>query len=218
MTRIFSDRYDAGQQLAEALTAYADRDDVVVLGLPRGGIPVAFEVARGLNAPLDVFVVRKLGVPMHDEMAMGAIASGGVRVLNQEIVRSLRIDETTINNVAEKEQRELERRASLYRGDHPIVELHGKIVLLVDDGMATGATMRAAVRAITQYQPSKLIIAVPTASRQTCDEFRRMDEVDDIHCILTPRSFRAVGRWYKVFDQTRDDEVRHLLDQSRERA
>jgi len=216
-TRAFTDREDAGRQLAHALRNYSNRDDVIVLGLPRGGLPVAFEVALALHAPLDVFVVRKLGVPGHEEMAAGAIATGGVRVLNRDVVTSLNIDQSSLDRVEESERHELQRRESLYRDNRPMPDLSGKVVILVDDGLATGATMRAAVKALKQHYPAKIVVAVPTASRESCDEFHAMDEVDDVICLLTPREFRAVGMWYHRFDQTSDDEVRQLLREARER-
>jgi len=206
---LFKDRTAAGQVLAKELAAYANCSDVLILGLPRGGVPVAFEVAKALNAPLDVFLVRKLGVPGQEELAMGAIASGGVRVLNDEVVAGLGLSETIINKVAQKEQQELERRERLYRDDRPAPDLHGRTVILVDDGLATGATMRAAVRALQQQQPDQIVVGVPVSSPETCQEFQT--EVDDIVCAMTPRPFHSVGLWYDDFSQTMDDEVRDLL-------
>jgi putative phosphoribosyl transferase len=206
---LFKDRTAAGQVLAKELAAYANRSDVLILALPRGGVPVAFEVAKALKAPLDVFLVRKLGVPGQEELAMGALASGGVRVLNDEVVAGLGLSETIINKVAEKEQQELERRERLYRDDRPAPDLHGRTVILVDDGLATGATMRAAVRALQQQQPAQLVVGVPVSSPETCQEFQT--EVDDIVCARTPRPFHSVGLWYDDFSQTTDDEVRDLL-------
>ncbi len=206
---IFRNRQDAGQKLAERLTEYAGRDDVLILALPRGGVPVAFEVVRKLNAPLDVFLVRKLGVPGHEELAMGAIASGGVRVLNESVVDYLRIPKAAIDAVAEHEQRELERREKVYRDDLPAPNVEGKIVILIDDGLATGATMRAAAIALKEQSPQKLVIAVPVSSPETCDEFR--SEVDVIVCAATPRPFYGVGMWYEDFSQTTDEEVSDLL-------
>jgi putative phosphoribosyl transferase len=206
---LFKDRTAAGQVLAKELAAYANRSDVLILALPRGGVPVAFEVAKALKAPLDVFLVRKLGVPGQEELAMGALASGGVRVLNDEVVAGLGLSETIINKVAEKEQQELERRERLYRDDRPAPDLHGRTVILVDDGLATGATMRAAVRALQQQQPAQLVVGVPVSSPETCQEFQT--EVDDIVCAMTPRPFHSVGLWYDDFSQTTDDEVRDLL-------
>jgi predicted phosphoribosyltransferase len=209
MPMLFRDRRDAGQLLAQKLSAYANRPDVVVLALPRGGVPVAYEVARALNAPLDIFVVRKLGVPGHEELAMGAIATGGVRVLNQNVVEGLGIPREVIDRVTAEEQAELERREHSYRGNLPPVDVRGKTVILVDDGLATGSTMRAAVAALRQMDPAKIVIAVPTAAPATCEEFRR--EVDDIICAVTPEPFYAVGLWYQDFSQTTDEEVRELL-------
>ena len=209
MARPMRDRYDAGRVLAEQLAAYAGRPDLLVLGLPRGGVPVAFEVARALGAPLDVFLVRKLGVPGHEELAMGAIASGGVRVLNADVVEPLRIPESVIEAVTAAEQRELERREQLYRDGRPPPDPRGRTVILVDDGLATGSTMRAAVAALRQQGPAQIIVAVPTASPATCAELRA--EVDQIVCTITPEPFYAVGLWYEDFSPTTDDEVRDLL-------
>jgi putative phosphoribosyl transferase len=209
MARPFRDRTDAGQQLASQLTAYANRPDVLVLALPRGGVPVAYEVAQALNAPLDVFLVRKLGLPGQEELAMGAIATGGVTVLNSEVVDTLRIPDDMIDQVAAQEQRELERRERLYRGDRPPPDVRGKTVILVDDGLATGATMYAAAAALREQEPDRIVIAVPTAAPETCDAFR--DSVDEIVCAITPDPFYAVGLWYEDFSQTTDDEVRELL-------
>lgn len=206
---LFKDRRSAGQRLTEKLSQYANRPDVLVLALPRGGVPVAFEVATALNVPLDVFLVRKLGVPSHEELAMGAIASGGVRVLNEDVVRSLNLSEATIDQVAAKEQQELERRERLYRDGRPAPNLREHTVILVDDGLATGATMRAAVMALRQQQPTRIVIAVPVSSPETCQEFE--DEVDEIICAVTPRPFYSVGLWYDNFSQTTDEEVRDLL-------
>jgi putative phosphoribosyl transferase len=206
----FRDRRDAGRQLAEKLSAYANRPDVLVLGLPRGGVPVAYEVAKVLNAPLDVFLVRKLGVPGHEELAMGAIASGSVRVLNKNVVQSLRLSDQTIEAVAAAEQRTLVRRERVYRGDRPQLAVRDQTIILVDDGLATGATMRAAVVALRQQQPRRIVVAVPVAAPETCDEFRA--EVDDIVCAITPPLFYAVSLWYQDFSQTSDEEVRALLE------
>jgi putative phosphoribosyl transferase len=207
---LYKNRKAAGQILAKELAAYANRQDVLVLALPRGGVPVAFEVAKALNAPLDVFVVRKLGVPEQQELAMGAIASGGVRVLNENIVRSLGISEAAINEVVAKEQQELERRERLYRGVHPVPTLHERTVILVDDGLATGATMRAALGALQQQKPAKIIIAVPVSASETCQEFQ--SKVDEVVCAATPNPFYSVGLWYEDFPQTTDEEVRVLLE------
>ena len=205
----FRNRTDAGRRLAEKLAAYADRPDVLVLALPRGGVPVGFEVARALGAPLDVFLVRKLGVPGYEELAMGAVATGGVRVLNDEIVRGLGISEHEIDAVVARELRELSRRDRLYRGDRPLWDVAGRTVILVDDGLATGATMRAAVQALRQQQPGRIVAAVPTASPDTCQVLKA--EADDVICAITPEPFFAVGHWYDDFAQTTDDEVRELL-------
>jgi erythromycin esterase-like protein/adenine/guanine phosphoribosyltransferase-like PRPP-binding protein len=205
----FRDRREAGRLLAAKLTAYANRPDVVVLALPRGGVPVAYEVAQALNAPLDVFIVRKLGVPGYEELAMGAIASGGARVLNDPIVRDLRIPDYVIDRVAAEEGEELARRERAYRGGRPPLDVRGRTVILVDDGLATGATMRAAVKALRQREPARIIVAVPTASPDTCEELRA--EVDEVVCAITPQPFYAVGYWYEDFTQTTDQEVRELL-------
>jgi predicted phosphoribosyltransferase len=205
----FCNRTDAGRQLAEKLAAYANRPDVLVLALPRGGVPVAFELARAFGAPLDVFLVRKLGVPGYEELAMGAVATGGVRVLNDEIVRGLGISEHEIDAVVARELRELSRRDRLYRGDRPPSDVAGRTVILVDDGLATGATMRAAVQALRQQQPGRIVAAVPTASPDTCQVLKA--EADDVVCAITPEPFFAVGHWYDDFTQTTDDEVRELL-------
>jgi putative phosphoribosyl transferase len=209
MARPFHDRIDAGRQLAAQLTAYANRPDVLILALPRGGVPVAFEVAQALDAPLDVFLVRKLGLPGQEELAMGAIATGGVTVLNSEVVDRLGIPDEVIDHVAAQEQRELERRERLYRNDRPPPNVRGKTVILVDDGLATGATMYAAAAALREQAPDRIVVAVPTAAPETCDAFR--DAVDEIVCAITPDPFYAVGRWYEDFSQTTDDEVRDLL-------
>jgi putative phosphoribosyl transferase len=208
----FHDRAEAGHLLATQLTAYANRLDVLVLALPRGGVPVAFEVARALHTPLDVMIVRKLGVPGYEELAMGAIASGGVRVLNDDVVHMLGISEEEINQVVTHEQRELERRERLYRGERPASEVGGRTVILVDDGIATGATMRAAVAAVRQQQPARIVIAVPVAAAATCEEF--VAEVDELVCVFRPETFFAVGFWYEHFSQTSDEEVRDLLERA----
>ena len=206
---IYRDRTDAGQRLAAQLMDYADRPDVLVLALPRGGVPVAFEVARALRVPLDIFLVRKLGVPGHEELAMGAIASGGVRVLNDDVMRYLDIPGEVIDAVAAREQRELERREHLYRGDRPATDVSGKTVILVDDGLATGSTMRAAALALRKQQPSRIVVAVPVSAQQTCDEYRM--GADEIVCAVMPEPFHSVGLWYEDFSQTTDEEVRELL-------
>jgi putative phosphoribosyl transferase len=209
---IYRNRADAGRALARRLAHYADRPDVLVLALPRGGVPVAYEVARALHAPLDVFLVRKLGVPGQEELAMGAIASGGVRVLNEEVVRVLQIPDEVIDSVAESEWRELERREREYRDDRPLPEVHGRTVILIDDGLATGSTMRAAVAALRQQGPARLVVAVPVAAAATCEDFRA--EVDEVVCAQTPDPFYAVGSWYRDFSQTSDAEVHALLEQA----
>ena len=206
--RRYADRHEAGLALADRLLAFAGRD-VVVLGLPRGGVPVAYEVAKALHAPLDVFVVRKLGLPGHPELAMGAIASGGVRVLNDEIVRQLRVPSAAIEAVTRAEQMELERRERAYRGALTAIPIQGRVAILVDDGLATGSTMRAAVLAVRRLIPAEIIVAVPVGARETC---RALAEVaDDVVCTLMPEPFTAVGLWYEHFDQTTDEEVRRLL-------
>jgi len=209
---VFDDRADAGRRLAERLSAYAGRDDTLVLGLPRGGVPVAFEVARRLQAPLDIFLVRKLGVPHHEELAMGALASGGVRVVNREVVDALRIPPQTMDAVAEKEGRELERRDRAYRGGRPPPTVRGRTVILVDDGLATGSTMRAAVAALRQQQPERLVASVPVGAPATCAELAA--EVDEVVCLLQPEPFYAVGLWYDDFGETSDDELRDLLQRA----
>ena len=206
---IFQDRKDAGRQLALRLTDYANRSGLLVLGLPRGGVPVAYEVARELHAPLDVFLVRKLGVPGQEELAMGAIASGGVRVINEDVVRQLHIPDSVIDAVAKQELRELERRELAYRGDRPSPDVKDRTAILIDDGLATGSTMRAAALALRKQDPAQIVVAVPVAAAQTCDEFRSV--VDEIICAVTPERFYGVGLWYEDFSQTSDEEVRELL-------
>lgn len=209
MPRAFEDRYDAGRQLAKQLEKYADRSDVIVLGLPRGGVPVAYEIARHLHGPLDVFIVRKLGVPGFEELAVGAIASGGVRVLNEDVVRLLPNAEKVIEEATAREQIELDRRERLYRENRPPPELSGRTVILVDDGLATGATMRAAVSALRQRGVAKIVVAVPVGAPETCREFEK--EVEETICAICPDYFQAVGQFYNDFSQTTDDEVRELL-------
>jgi putative phosphoribosyl transferase len=206
---IYRDRIDAGKQLALRLSEYANRDDVMVLALPRGGVPVAYEVARVLHAPLDIFLVRKLGVPGHEELAMGAISTGGVRVINADVVDYLRIPARVIDAVVETELRELERREQLYRGARTEPDVSGKTIILVDDGLATGSTMRAAVEALRQQNPARIVVAVPVSAPETCDEYRM--GVDEIICAQTPEPFMGVGMWYRDFSQTTDAEVRDLL-------
>lgn len=208
-TQPFRDRAEAGQLLAARLSDLADRDDVIVLALPRGGVPVGYQVAKFLRVAFDVFVVRKLGVPGHEELAMGAIASGGVRVMNREVVNALEIPARVIDAVAAKELIELERRERLYRGTDPLVPLLNKTVVLIDDGLATGSTMRAAVASVRAQQPARVIVAVPVGAPSTCDELRR--ESDEVVCLRTPDPFVAVGLWYRDFTETSDHEVRALL-------
>jgi erythromycin esterase-like protein/adenine/guanine phosphoribosyltransferase-like PRPP-binding protein len=210
----FRDRREAGRQLAAKLGAYANKPDVIVLALPRGGVPVAYEVARALGAPLDVFVVRKLGIPGYEELAMGAVATGGVRVLNQPLVEQLGMPEYLIDYVTEQEREELKRRERLYRGRLPAPDVRDRTVILIDDGLATGATMQAAIKALRQQNPARIVVAVPVASRETCEEMRAL--ADDVICALTPEPFHAVGLWYEDFAQTTDDEVRELLAQRRQ--
>jgi putative phosphoribosyl transferase len=206
---LYRDRLEAGRILATKLTAYADRKDVVVLALPRGGVPVAFEVAKALQAPLDVFVVRKLVVPGHEELAMGAIATGGMYVVNEHVVRMLAIPDSVIEEVAEREQKELERREQLYRDDLPPPDVRDRTIILVDDGLATGSTMRAAVAALRKQHPAHIVVAVPVAAPVVRDEFKA--EVDEIVCASTPEPFFGVGYWYEDFSQTSDEEVHDLL-------
>jgi putative phosphoribosyl transferase len=210
----FRDRTEAGRLLAGELTKYANRPDVIVLALPRGGVPVAYEVARALNAPLDVFLVRKLGLPEREELAMGAIASGGVRVLNEEVVRVLRVPDEVIEAVAAEEGEELRRRERLYRGDRPPPKVRGRTVILVDDGLATGSTMRAAVAALRQQHPARVVVAVPVGAPDTCAEFQ--EEADEVICARAPDPFYAVGLWYADFSQTTDEEVHDLLRRAAE--
>lgn len=208
----FKDRRDAGRYMAKQLRHYAHKPDVIVLGLPRGGVPVAAEIAQALGADLDVFVVRKLGAPMYEELAMGAIASGGVRVLNPEVVQQLGITSEVVDAAAAQEEIELQRRERDYRGDRPPLDVSGRTVILVDDGLATGASMRAAVRAVRQLGPEKVVVAVPVGAPETCKDLE--PEVDEIVCGKMPRDFRAVGAWYEDFAQTTDEEVRGLLAHS----
>lgn len=209
MERSFTDRTHAGKVLAELLRAYANDPEVLVLALPRGGAPVAFEAARALNAPLDVFLVRKLGVPGQEELAMGAIATGGVRVLNHDVVAGYHIPQEVIDEATAREQQELDRRATLYRGDAPPIEVAGRTIILIDDGLATGSTVRAAVAALRQSSPARIIVAVPVAAAATCNLLRT--EVDDVVCAIHPDPFYAVGLHYQDFSQTTDQEVRDLL-------
>jgi predicted phosphoribosyltransferase len=207
--RAFEDRKEAGRALAARLRQYAGRSDVVVLALPRGGVPVAAPVADALDAPLDLFLVRKLGTPGHRELAMGAIASGGIRVLNDDVVRWYGIPPAAIDAVAREEEQELVRREATYREGREAPPLEGKIVILIDDGLATGSTMMAAVKAVRQRHPAKIIVAVPVGARDTCDALATI--ADEVVCVRMPEPFSAVGQWYVNFDQTTDEEVRQLL-------
>jgi putative phosphoribosyl transferase len=208
--RTFKNRREAGRILGDKLKKYTGRGDVIVLGLPRGGVPVAYEVALTLRAALDLFLVRKLGTPGHRELAMGAIASGGVRVLNEDVVRWYGIAQRDIEQVADEEQRELVRRERAYRGGRPPAQIAGRIAILIDDGLATGSTMRAAVEAVKQLRPLRVVVAVPVGARETCEELSQI--ADEVICAETPQPFSAVGQWYIDFDQTTDDEVRQLLN------
>lgn len=206
---LFRNRYDAGRQLASRLLHYAGREDVIVLALPRGGVPVGYEVAEALGVPLDVFMVRKLGVPGHEELAMGAIASGGVRVLNDRIVKTVQPSAEMIDRVAAEEGRELQRREKEYRDDRPPLDVRGKVVILADDGLATGATMRAAVTSLRQMEPARIVVAAPVAAAEIRKEFDNV--ADEVICIEEPDLFHTVGQWYEDFSQTTDEEVRDLL-------
>ena len=205
----FRDRAEAGDLLAARLSGLADRDDVIVLALPRGGVPVGYEVATALRVAFDVFVVRKLGVPGHEELAMGAIASGGVQLVNHDVVDALGIPPAVLDQAARREQVELERRERLYRGGRPLIPLANKTVVLVDDGLATGSTMRAAVTAVRQQQPARIIVAVPVGAPPTCQELAA--EADEVVCLRSPEPFVAVGLWYHDFTPTSDHEVRTML-------
>ena len=205
----FHNRIDAGRQLAARLTTYAGRSDVIVLGLPRGGIPVAYEVATRLKAPLDVFLVRKLGVPGHPELAMGAIAAGGIEVLSRDLIRDLGIPHALIEQIAVRERLELERRDLSYRGARRPAVVRDRTVILVDDGLATGSTMQAAILALQQQKPARIVVAVPVGARETCDSLRRI--TNEVVCVATPEPFNAVGDWYEEFSQTTDDDVKRLL-------
>jgi putative phosphoribosyl transferase len=212
MEHRYQDRTEAGRVLAQKLSRYANRDDLIVLALPRGGVPVAYEIARALHAPLDVFVVRKLGVPGHEELAMGAIASGGVLVIDPNVTQDLAIPPDVIRKVAALEQQERLRRERIYRGDRPEPQVNGRTVILVDDGLATGSTMRAAVAALRKVHPARIVVAVPVGASATCAELA--PEVDEMICARTPESFYAVGEWYANFGQTTDEEVRDLLSRA----
>lgn len=209
---VFRDRRDAGRKLAQELSHYADRSDVTIFALPRGGVPVAYEVALALNAPLDIFIVRKLGLPGREELALGAIGSGGIRVLNSDVIRILNIPPEVINIVAQRELQELQRREQQYRGDRSAPDVRGRTVVLIDDGLATGASMRAAVAGLRAQHPARIVVAVPTAAREVCDAFEF--EVDEIVCVITPEPFYGVGQWYEKFTQIDDEEVRRLLEQA----
>jgi putative phosphoribosyl transferase len=216
MAKLFQDRTHAGRTLAKKLSHYADRKDIVVLGMPRGGVPVAFEVARSLRVPLDVFIVRKLGVPGQEELAMGAIASGGVRILNDVVIRSKRISEAVIDAVTERERIELDRRELAYRGHRTPPIVREKIVILVDDGIATGSTMLAAVAALKQQQPVRIVVAAPAAPVESCDELQQA--VDELVVIVRPDPFYSVGQSYEIFGQISDEEVQKLLRDTRRRS
>jgi predicted phosphoribosyltransferase len=205
----FLDRPDAGRRLAERLTGYAGRSDVMVLALPRGGVPVAHEVAQALHAPLDVFLVRKLGVPGHPELAMGAIAEGGVEVLSDDLIREIGIPQKMVQQVAVRERIELDRRDALYRGGRALASVRGDVVILIDDGLATGATMQAAVTALRRLEPARIVVAVPVGASETCARLARL--ADEVVCLAMPEPFQAVGLWYEEFAQTTDDEVKQLL-------
>ncbi|MGA8385486.1 MAG: phosphoribosyltransferase [Candidatus Cybelea sp.] len=213
---MFKDRADAGTQLAEALAVYADRPDALVLALPRGGVPVGYEVAQHLRLPFDVYVVRKLGVPGHAELAMGALASDGTCVVDENLIASLHLGDETLQDVIHREADEIRRREEAYRDRRPQADVAGKVVILVDDGLATGATMRAAATALRRHDPAEIVVAVPVAAYQTCVALREV--ADRIVCPFTPEPFIAVGLYYENFDQTSDDEVRRLLAQAAERT
>jgi len=210
----FVNRTEAGRKLAKLLSDYADRDDVIVLGVPRGGVPVAFEISRALKAPLDVFLVRKLGAPGHEELAMGAIASGGIRVLDRETIDALGVSDLDIEATTARELKELQRRERVYRGGRPPLELHGKTVIVVDDGIATGSSMRAGIKALRQMKPARIVVAVPVAPESTCGRLRR--DVDELVCLDTPELFYAIGQFYEDFSQVTDEEVQGLLRQAAE--
>src|SRR5216117_1523267 len=209
MERVFENRAEAGRELAEKLDKYSGREDVIVLGLPRGGVPVAYEVAKRLRAPLDVFIVRKLGVPGFEELAAGAIASGGVRVLNEDVIRSIPHADQAIEAVTTRETTELQRREQTYREGRPEPDLRDRIAILVDDGLATGATMRAAVKALRQRGAAKIVVAVPVGPPDTCHEIE--EQADETVCLSMPEFFQAVGQYYEDFSQTTDEDVRELL-------
>jgi putative phosphoribosyl transferase len=216
MAERFQNRHDAGRQLATRLASYAGRDDVLVLGLPRGGLPVAFEIAIALDVALDVFIVRKLGLPGHEEFGIGAIASGDVRVVDETVLRTYDVDPETLERITARERLELERRERLYRDDRPFPAIEDRIVILVDDGLATGSTMRAAIAALRKKRPSKIVVAVPVGARETCAAIARL--VEEVVCLETPDPFYAVGLWYDDFEQTEDAEVHELLERAAERS
>lgn len=214
---LFRDRFEAGKILGQRLSAIVNNRNAIVLALPRGGVPIGFEVARALDADLDIFLVRKLGIPGHEELAIGAIASGGLRVLNEGLIKKLFLSALLIERITAREQREIELRERLYREGCPPLPVGGRTVILVDDGLATGATMLAAARALRTKQPERIIVGVPVAAPETCDEFRQ--HVDEVVCVATPDPFHAVGAWYEDFSQTTDADVRELLERaSLERA
>ena len=212
MDSFFLNRRDAGRKLARHLRAYAGRSDVVILALSRGGVPVGYEIAQALQVPFDVLIVRNLGVPGNEELALGASASGGIRVLHETVIQSLGLPPSVIDHVSREEERELLRREEMYRGERPPPSLEGRIIILVDDGLATESTMRAAIAAVRQRQPAEVDAAVPVAPPETCDELRQ--EADDVYCAVTPARFFRVGQWYEQFDQTSDEEVCELLTQA----
>lgn len=211
MNTPFADRSDAGRKLAQALDQYRGRDNVLILALPRGGVPIGAIIAQHLKANLDLMVVRKLGTPGHEELAMGAIASGGERILNQDVIRLANVSDAALQDVTERERKELERREKAYRGDRPWPDVRGATVIIVDDGLATGATMKVAIKAVRHYQPKELVVAVPVAPSDTIEELRQ--QVDEVICLETPDAFGGIGRWYRNFGQTSDDEVRARLNQ-----
>jgi putative phosphoribosyl transferase len=213
---MFVNRNDAGRRLAEKLAGYRNRADVVVLGVPRGGVPVALEVAKRLSAPLDIFLLRKLGVPGHEELAFGAIASGGVRLLDLEVIRALRISDEAIEHVTSAESMELKRRERAYRGERPSLNIRGKTVIVVDDGIATGSSIRAGIQALRQLQPARIVVAAPVAPIRTCNQLK--SEADDVVCVLTPQSFYAIGQFYEDFSQLSDEQVLALLGQANQAA
>ena len=212
MPERFLNRSEAGRQLAAELTRYAARSDVLVLGLPRGGVPVAFEIAAALDAPLDVFIVRKLGLPGHEEFGIGAIASGGVRVVDESVLRAYGVDADVLDRITERERSELERRERLYRDDRPFPAVANRVVILVDDGLATGSTMRAAIAALRAESPREIVVAVPVGAPETCTSIAKL--ADDVVCLEKPDPFYAVGLWYQDFEQTEDEEVHDLLERA----